>query len=52
MKGVIAEQEKSLEEKESKIREDEGVRRKLHNTIQELKVPYLKIYFGHVGEGG
>lgn len=37
MKGVIAEHEKSIEEKESKIREDEGVRRKLHNTIQELK---------------
>ena len=38
LKSIVAAHEETIEDNNSKLREHETVRRKLHNTIQELKV--------------
>ncbi|XP_030832171.1 kinesin-like protein KIN-14M [Strongylocentrotus purpuratus] len=38
LEAEVAALKATVEEKEGRIREDETIRRKLHNTIQELKV--------------
>ena len=47
LQGKVSRLEKELTERSAKLREEETMRRKLHNTIQELKVgdsttPYNK----------
>ena len=43
LKGVVKAQNETMEEMTVKMREHEATRRKLHNTIQELKVGQVVI---------
>ena len=40
LKEVVAEKKSEIEEANRQFREHETIRRKLHNTIQELKVNF------------